>query len=128
MFDGVVPGTAVVANGCVAELGWFETIADRGTAVGFVANRETLGSVVGAKTVAEATEPDDPVAVNDTWLGEVAWRAPRTLLYLRSTWSTWAATKMGTTARTAERENLMKGGNKEGSVGTKRCPPYFHQI
>ena len=78
MSDGVVPGAAVVANGCVAELGWFETIADRGTAVGFVANRETLGSVVVDEAVVNLTEPDDPVAIDDAWLGEVAWRAPRT--------------------------------------------------
>ena len=79
MFVGVVPGTAVVANGSVAELGWFETITDRGTAVGFVANRETLGSVVVTKGVAvNPAEPDDPDAINDDGLGEVTWRAPRT--------------------------------------------------
>lgn len=125
MFVGVVPGTAVVANGSVAELGWFETITDRGTAVGFVANRETLGSVVVTKGVAvNPAEPDDPDATNDDGLGEVTWRAPRTWsLALR--WSAWAATKMGTTARTAGEENFMEGGNKGGTVGTKPFFLYF---
>lgn len=78
MFDGVVPGTAVVANGSVAELGWFETITDKGTAVGFVANRETLGSVVVTEGVAVSlTERDDPDVI-DEGLGEVTWRASRT--------------------------------------------------
>lgn len=80
MVDGVVPGTAVVANGCVAELTWFETIADRGTAVGFVANKETLGSVVvaeGKGVNAVPTEADDPETANDNGLGEATWRAPR---------------------------------------------------
>jgi hypothetical protein len=112
MLDGVVPGTAVEASGNVAELGWVETMTDRGTAVGFVANRETLGSVVvtegAAVTPAEPDDDDndegsdaedDPDAPDVTGLGEVAWRAPRTCLAFR--WSPWAATRMGRIARTA---------------------------
>jgi len=128
MSDGVVPGTAVVANGCVAELGWFETIADSGTAVGFVANRVTLGSVVVTKGVAvNPAEPDDPDAIDDDGLGEVTWRAPRTWsLGLR--WSAWAATKMGTTARTVEEENFMEGGNKGGLWEPNHSFLYFTKL
>jgi len=95
MLDGVVPGTAVVARGSVAELGWVETITDKGTAVGFVDNRVTLGSVVvfegAAVTAAEPDDDteDDPGALDVTGLGEVtevAWRAPRACLALG--WST----------------------------------------
>lgn len=65
-----------------------------------------------AEGVVNPAEADAPDATNDELgeatdgLGEATWRASRA-------WSAWAATKMGTTARTAEQENFMEDGNKE---------------
>jgi hypothetical protein len=97
--DGVVPGTAVLGRGIVAELGWSELMTDTGTAVGLVASNEKLTTGVdedktGAPVVVAAgtndvaaddagtddagtdaageTDEDEAEAAADT---EVAWRA-----------------------------------------------------
>jgi len=64
---GVDPGAGVVAKGFVAALGSFDTIEDKGTAVGFVACNETdgMGNVLLAVTLPLAVPPALPLTLTE---------------------------------------------------------------
>lgn len=128
---GVAPGIAVDANGRVAELGWSETITERGTAVGFVARRENEkeGVAEGVPVAGPATAVDpgptpapDPVATPGTdavpagaddapLAAAIIWRA-----WLACMRSPWAATRAGRATRRTGLLNfmVMVGGRKGG--------------
>lgn len=56
---GTLPATAVDAKGSVGALDWLAVIADRGTAVGFVAAKLKLYVVVGGTGV-DTGDPEAP--------------------------------------------------------------------
>jgi len=55
MSVGVAPGGALECNGFVVTVGWLEMIDDRGTAVGFVANKVKV--MLGVVEFAEPVVP-----------------------------------------------------------------------
>lgn len=97
---GVAPGVAVDANGLVAELGWSETMAVRGTAVGFVASRENEkvgvaegggAPVAGPVTAVEPGPTPAPVPVATPGIDAVGAGPDGGALTAALFWRAWCA-------------------------------------